>query len=74
MIKKSSIRVITAITLIFMTGIKGNAQNISDIPKGAVKFIVFGDWGRFGDDHQIPVARQMAKTAEEVHVDCKCGR
>jgi tartrate-resistant acid phosphatase type 5 len=69
MIKKSSIRVIAAITLIFMTGIKGNAQSIPDIPKGAVKFIVFGDWGRFGDDHQIPVARQMAKTAEEVHVD-----
>lgn len=39
-----------------------------DIQKGAINFIVFGDWGRFGDDHQIPVAQQMARTAREVEV------
>nr|WP_315257666.1 tartrate-resistant acid phosphatase type 5 family protein [uncultured Flavobacterium sp.] len=35
----------------------------------ALNFIVMGDWGRFGEDHQIPVARQMGITAKEISRD-----
>ncbi|PXY42822.1 acid phosphatase [Flavobacterium cheongpyeongense] len=35
----------------------------------ALNFIVMGDWGRFGEDHQIPVARQMGITAKEINRD-----
>ncbi len=58
------------IILLALIGTKeSKAQQKIEIPKGAVKFLVFGDWGRFGDDHQLPVAAQMAKTAREVHAD-----
>ena len=43
-------------------------SNKLDIPPKAISFLVFGDWGRFGDDHQIPVAQQMAKIAKQAHV------
>lgn len=39
-----------------------------DIPANTLNFIVLGDWGRFGDDHQTQVAEQMIKTAREVPV------
>jgi tartrate-resistant acid phosphatase type 5 len=32
----------------------------------ALNFIVMGDWGRNGDDHQKEVAAQMGKTAKEI--------
>ncbi|RAW00014.1 metallophosphoesterase [Pseudochryseolinea flava] len=35
----------------------------------AVNFIVMGDWGRNGEDHQKPVAAQMGKVAAEASVD-----
>lgn len=35
----------------------------------ALNFIVMGDWGRFGEDHQIPVAKQMAITAKDIDRD-----
>lgn len=35
----------------------------------ALNFIVMGDWGRFGEDHQIPVAKQMGLTAKEINRD-----
>ncbi|MEO7976585.1 tartrate-resistant acid phosphatase type 5 family protein [Flavobacterium sp.] len=35
----------------------------------ALNFIVMGDWGRFGEDHQIPVAKQMGITAKEINRD-----
>ncbi|WP_269236135.1 purple acid phosphatase family protein [Flavobacterium flavigenum] len=35
----------------------------------ALNFIVMGDWGRFGEDHQIPVAKQMGKTATAINRD-----
>jgi tartrate-resistant acid phosphatase type 5 len=35
----------------------------------AVNFIVMGDWGRNGEDHQKEVAAQMGKTAAEASVD-----
>lgn len=34
-----------------------------------LNFIVMGDWGRVGEDHQIPVANQMAKVAEAIDRD-----
>jgi tartrate-resistant acid phosphatase type 5 len=35
----------------------------------ALNFIVMGDWGRNGEDHQKPVAVQMGKTAAEASVE-----
>ena len=35
----------------------------------ALNFIVMGDWGRNGEDHQKHVAAQMGKTASEASVD-----
>lgn len=35
----------------------------------SLNFIVMGDWGRFGEDHQIPVAKQMGKTATDINRD-----
>ena len=32
----------------------------------ALHFIVMGDWGRNGEDHQKEVAVQMGKTASEI--------
>ncbi len=40
-----------------------------DIPADALNFIAFGDWGRFGDDHQKEVSAQMAKTAKANNVE-----
>lgn len=37
-----------------------------NIPPNTLNFIVLGDWGRYGDDHQIQVAEQLVKTAKEV--------
>ncbi|PWK28915.1 calcineurin-like phosphoesterase family protein [Arcicella aurantiaca] len=34
-----------------------------------LNFILMGDWGRVGEDHQIPVAKQMGKTAAEINRD-----
>ncbi|MDN3670375.1 metallophosphoesterase [Echinicola jeungdonensis] len=41
-----------------------NNEGKLEIPEDALNFIVFGDWGRFGDDHQKEVSNQMAKTAK----------
>ncbi|MCH6198920.1 metallophosphoesterase [Aquiflexum sp. LQ15W] len=46
----------------------GQDSNLKEkLSLDAVNFIVLGDWGRMGDDFQIPVAAQMAKTAKEIH-------
>lgn len=42
--------------------------SVKKIPN-ALNFIVMGDWGRFGEDHQIPVAKQMGLTAKEINRD-----
>lgn len=43
-------------------------KNISGkLSSDALNFIVLGDWGRYGDDHQVQVAEQIAKTAKEIH-------
>ena len=59
---------VTLILLLFH-GTFAQQKSSLDLPAKASHFIVFGDWGRFGDDHQVQVANQMAKTAREVHVD-----
>jgi len=48
---------------------KSTAEDQLEIPENALNFIVFGDWGRFGDDHQKEVSAQMAKTAKANHVE-----
>lgn len=40
-----------------------------EVNPDAVNFIVMGDWGRNGEDHQKPVAAQMGKTATAASVD-----
>lgn len=59
----------TLILFTFSQGFSQQKPQTLQVPPRASHFIVFGDWGRFGDDHQIQVAEQMAKTAREVHVD-----
>lgn len=69
---RSYIKVTALVTLILNQPLLGFTQvksNTLQVPAQASHFIVFGDWGRFGDDHQRQVANQMAKTAREVHVD-----
>jgi hypothetical protein len=39
------------------------------VNKDALNFIVMGDWGRCGEDHQREVAAQMGRTASEARVD-----
>lgn len=39
------------------------------VRSNAINFILMGDWGRYGEDHQKPVAVQMGKTAEEAGID-----
>ncbi|PZR40402.1 MAG: acid phosphatase [Azospira oryzae] len=40
-----------------------------EVNPDAVNFIVMGDWGRNGEDHQKPVAAQMGKVAAAASVD-----
>lgn len=47
---------------------KGDSFRLQVNPQ-AVNFIVMGDWGRNGEDHQKTVAAQMGKTAAEASVD-----
>lgn len=39
------------------------------VDKDAINFILMGDWGRNGEDHQKEVAMQMGKIAAEASVD-----
>lgn len=43
-------------------------SSLRKYPK-TLNFIVMGDWGRVGEDHQIPVAKQMGITAAEINRD-----
>jgi tartrate-resistant acid phosphatase type 5 len=45
---------------------KGTKSTSLQKTPGALNFIVMGDWGRNGDDHQKEVAVQMGKTAKEI--------
>jgi len=48
--------------------VKEKKKEIS-IDHQALNFIVMGDWGRNGEDHQKEVAAQMGKTAKAASVD-----
>ena len=39
-------------------------------PPGALDFLVVGDWGRDGTNHQREVAEQMGRTAESIGSRC----
>jgi tartrate-resistant acid phosphatase type 5 len=60
---------ITIVTLSILCTMKGLAQERIKTDPSAVNFILMGDWGRNGADHQKEVARQMGKTAAEASVD-----
>jgi tartrate-resistant acid phosphatase type 5 len=57
------------ITLILFCSIESSAQEKIKIDPSAVNFIVMGDWGRNGEDHQKLVAEQMGKVASAASVD-----
>lgn len=67
-------RLITGIFLIFV-GLQGIAQTPKSVDSNlkvypnTLNFVVLGDWGRVGEDHQVPVAKQMAKVAEKINRD-----
>jgi tartrate-resistant acid phosphatase type 5 len=57
------------LVLILFCVIQSNAQEKIKVDPSAVNFILMGDWGRNGADHQKEVAQQMGKTASEASVD-----
>jgi tartrate-resistant acid phosphatase type 5 len=63
------IRIKIYAAFILFCAIESRAQEKIKINPSAVNFIVMGDWGRNGEDHQKQVATQMGKTAEEASVD-----
>jgi hypothetical protein len=52
-----------------LCAVESAAQEKIKVDPSAVNFILMGDWGRNGADHQKQVARQMGKTASEASVD-----
>jgi hypothetical protein len=57
------------IPLILLGATESTAQEKIKVDPSAVNFILMGDRGRNGADHQKQVARQMGKTASEASVD-----
>jgi len=66
---KVGLRSLLLIISIFSNNVFAQDTKRLDIPSNAINFILLGDWGRYGDDHQLEVAEQMAKTAKEAHVN-----
>ncbi|MFC0181848.1 Calcineurin-like phosphoesterase [Pseudarcicella hirudinis] len=68
--KKTILSFSLIISVIFGSAVSVSAQN-GQVQKhnGAVNFLVMGDWGRVGEDHQKPVAVQMGKIAKEAGTD-----
>jgi tartrate-resistant acid phosphatase type 5 len=56
-------------TILLIIPYSGWAQEKVQVDPSAVNFILMGDWGRNGADHQKEVAKQMGKTATEASVD-----
>lgn len=48
--------------------VQTNASTLKKTPN-ALNFLVMGDWGRNGEDHQQLVANQMGKTAAEIEAE-----
>lgn len=57
------------IVLTLFCVINSTAQEKIKVDPSAVNFIVMGDWGRNGEDHQRLVAEQMGKVASAASVD-----
>jgi tartrate-resistant acid phosphatase type 5 len=45
-----------------------SATNKLIVPEKALNFILLGDWGRYGDDHQLKVAAQLVKTSKQIPI------
>ncbi|MDZ7898461.1 MAG: tartrate-resistant acid phosphatase type 5 family protein [Arcicella sp.] len=56
------------INVMFAQNGKNSDTELKTFPN-TLNFIVMGDWGRMGEDHQQTVANQMAKTAETINRD-----
>jgi tartrate-resistant acid phosphatase type 5 len=68
--KKNSIIITKFLTLTLILVCQSLfAQPTLKVNHEALNFIVMGDWGRNGADHQKQVADQMGKSAEELSVD-----
>lgn len=63
------IRIRIQLALILLCAVESAAQEKIKVDPSAVNFILMGDWGRNGADHQKQVAWQMGKTASEASVD-----
>lgn len=68
--KKGKLLVIFHLLFVLLTPSQAQHKKKAtlDIPAKSLNFIILGDWGRYGDDHQVQVAEQMAKTAKEVTI------
>lgn len=67
-LQKKRLRVLICILCINFAGAQTKDTSIKKYPN-SLNFIVMGDWGRFGEDHQIPVSKQMGITAKEINRD-----
>ncbi|MDR6560100.1 MULTISPECIES: tartrate-resistant acid phosphatase type 5 family protein [unclassified Arcicella] len=54
---------------LFTSGIAVGQTTELNSHAGALNFLVMGDWGRNGADHQKPVASQMGKVATKIKAD-----
>lgn len=66
--QKNSVLLLTGLFLINFAAAQTKDNGLKKYPN-SLNFIVMGDWGRFGEDHQIPVAKQMGITAKEINRD-----
>jgi tartrate-resistant acid phosphatase type 5 len=63
------LRVFTACLLTFLSIFAAAQKTPLEKNPEALNFILMGDWGRNGEDHQKEVARQMGIVAEQASVD-----
>jgi acid phosphatase len=60
-------RLTAALSLILALGAIAPLRAQVPVPDGSVRFLAFGDWGRDGQDFQLPVAEQMGLVAAADH-------
>jgi tartrate-resistant acid phosphatase type 5 len=56
------------LSLACFSGVQAQKKILKKHPE-ALNFLVMGDWGRNGEDHQKTVAKQMGKVAKELKAD-----
>lgn len=70
MYRLNRLNVLVALLMLPVFGLQAQQKKQAiSINNNALNFIVMGDWGRNGEDHQQLVADQMGKTAKEMSVD-----